>query len=125
MRLRLMALVGALMIVLSGCGGSVDADAMEQSFVAASGGPVKSMCDAAMTHWSCFYDGVESGSGYLVVELSTPARMNAGALAKTAGMHWFNFIHCQFPDLKMIVVRVNGVDHNVARSSTSADRLSC
>lgn len=85
------------------------------------------MCDKGHTHWACFYDGVEDGAGYLVVNLTTDAGWSADELddlAASAGRHWFNFIGCDFPDLDTIVVTVDGVEHNVFRSDTDVD-LQC
>lgn len=82
------------------------------------------MCDEDVTHWSCFYDGVEDGAGYLVVNLTTDGGWSDEALddlAASAGRHWFNFIGCDFPDLDTIVVTINGLEHNVLRSDTMVD----
>ncbi|MFD6699829.1 MULTISPECIES: hypothetical protein [unclassified Microbacterium] len=83
---------------------------------------IHDMCDAAYTHWACFYDGVESGSGFLRINLSTDGGWTNTALRKvadSAGRHWFNFIGCDYPDLSMIVVTVNGLDYNVARPASA------
>lgn len=82
--------------------------------------------DGNYSHWSCFYDGVEDGPGYLRVNLTTDGGWSEAELsemATTAGRHWFNFIGCDYPDLDTIVVRVNGVDHNVFRSDTNVDLM--
>ncbi len=82
--------------------------------------------DGLYSHWSCFYDGVEDGVGYLQVNLTTDggwSNVELNDLAATAGLHWFNFIGCDYPDLDTIVVRVNGLDHNVFRSSTNVDLM--
>lgn len=87
---------------------------------------ITEMCDAARTHWACFYDGAEDGVGYLRVNLSTDGNWSQGDLddmAAQAGRHWFNFIGCDFPQLDTIVVNVNGVDRNVYRSDTMVDSL--
>ncbi len=98
---------------------------MEKAFKAQLvGRPIKSMCDAAYTHWACFYDGVEAGPSYLRVNLNTDGgRDDAEEMAERAGTHWFNFIACDFPKLSTIVVRINGIDHNVYRKDTNADML--
>lgn len=82
------------------------------------------MCDDSYTHWACFYDGVTRASGDLQVILTTDggwSNTELVDLAATAGRHWFNFIGCDFPDLNVIVVTVNGLDHNVFRSDTLID----
>lgn len=87
---------------------------------------ITDMCDAARTHWACFYDGAEDGVGYLRVNLSTDGNWSQGDLddmAAQAGRHWFNFVGCDFPQLDTIVVSVNGGDRNVYRSDTMADSL--
>lgn len=106
---------------------SIDAAAMEAAFKANLGGdPITSMCDAAYTHWACFYDGVEAGPTYLRVKLTTDGgRTDADAMAKSAGSHWFNFIGCEYPELDTIVVTINGIDHNVYRKDTNADSIKC
>lgn len=84
------------------------------------------MCDDAYTHWACFYQGVDGTAGYLQVNLSTDGGWSASALenmANTAGRHWFNFIGCDYRGLSVIVVTINGLDHNVFRSSTLVDSL--
>ena len=84
----------------------------------------KQMCDASYTHWSCFYEGVDKSAGDLRVRLVTDGGWSPGdldALATQAGTQWFNFIGCDYPDLSVIVVTVNGLDHNVFRSDTNAD----
>jgi hypothetical protein len=108
----------------------VDASAMEKAFLThlANNGvqSIKDMCDAAYTHWSCFYKGVADGPGYLRVNLLTDGGWPAAdldAMANQAGRHWFNFIGCDFTDLTTIVVNINGLDHNVFRSDTNADAL--
>ena len=108
----------------------VDAGAMEKAFLAhlANNGvqSIKGMCDAAYTHWSCFYTGVTDGPGFLRVNLLTDGGWSAAdlaAMANQAGLAWFNFIGCDFPNLTTIVVTINGLDHNVFRSDTNADAL--
>lgn len=105
----------------------IDAKAMEKAFRANLGGkPIKSMCDSKITHWACFYDGVEAGPSYLRVILTTDGgRTDADEMAKDAGRHWFNFIGCDFPKLTTIAVRINGIDHNVFRADTNADLIRC
>jgi len=113
----------------------IDAQAMEQAFVRALDRPIENMCSFAANdptwtngpHWACYYDGVEAKPGYLQVNLTTPGDYTSEELEKMGndtGRHWFNFIACDFPDLDMIVVKINSFDHNVSRSSTSAD-LTC
>jgi hypothetical protein len=87
---------------------------------------IADMCDAAYTHWACFYDGAEDGAGYLRLDLTTDGGWSEGDLddmAAQAGRHWFNFVGCDFPQLDTIVVSVNGGDRNVYRSDTMADSL--
>lgn len=87
---------------------------------------ISDMCDDSYTHWACFYDGAENGAGYLRVNLTTDGGWSEGDLddmAAQAGRHWFNFVGCDFPQLDMIVVSVNGGDRNVARSDTMVDSL--
>lgn len=136
----------ALAIVLLACGSGTSSDeskssepntqqdkplnaqAVEKAFIANLGGqPISSMCDRDETrmHWGCFYEGVESPGTYLRVKLSTDAGIDGDALADTAGRHWFNFVHCDFPDLDTIVVSVNGIDHNVFLSDTNAASMPC
>lgn len=84
------------------------------------------MCDDSYTQWACFYDGVESGASYLRVNLTTDggwSNQNLQDMALKAGRDWFNFVGCDFPDLKMIVVSVNGLDVSVPRANTNADSL--
>lgn len=126
-RLASILFAGCVTLV-SACSSSapIDAAGMESAFIEGMGGqPIKSMCDPGFTHWACFYDGVQAGSGYLEVDLSTPGGMDEDELAMQTGSHWFNFIHCQYPELKTIVVTINGIDHNVFRSDTRADSISC
>jgi hypothetical protein len=108
----------------------VDASAMEKAYLAhlANNGvqSIKAMCDAEYTEWSCFYEGVSDGPGFLRVNLQTDGGWPAGGLdtmANQAGRAWFNFIGCQFPNLTMIVVTINGLDHNIPRSETNADAM--
>jgi hypothetical protein len=106
----------------------LDASAMEKAYLGhlANNGvrSIKSMCDSSNTHWACFYEGVSDGPGYLRVNLQTggigsPADLDT--MANQAGRAWFNFIGCDFPKLTMIVVTINGLDHNIPRSETNAD----
>jgi len=106
----------------------VSASTMEQTYLthlANNSVPsIKSMCDSQFTRWSCFYDGVSDGAGYLRVNLTTDGGWtdsDLDAMAKDAGIAWFNFIGCDYPKLSMIVVNINGLDHNVARADTHAD----
>lgn len=95
-----------------------DAAEMEQEFLKNIPGHqgIKDMCDPAYTHWACFYEGVEGKPAYLKVNLLTDGGItDTKELAKKAGWHWFNFIGCQYPDLSVIVVSVNGLDNNVFR----------
>lgn len=90
---------------------------------AMGGGTIKSMCRGNYSPsnpslWACYYDRVEGAPAYLRVVLSTPGGLSSSELdqlADRAGMHWFNFIGCDFSDLDTIVVRVNGIDHNYYR----------
>lgn len=107
---------------------SSTAEEMEAKLEENIGLQIPELCgiDDDYDHWSCFYDGVEDGSGYLRVNLTTDggwSDQELEELAATAGRHWFNFIGCDFPDLDTIVVRVNGIDHNVFRSSTLVDQV--
>lgn len=112
----------------------IDAEAMEAAFIAGLGHPIKDMCASAMNdptwtkglHWACFYDGVEDQPAYLQINLTTDggyAPEELEEMANDTGRAWFNFIGCEFPNLDMIVVTINGLDHNVPRSSTNADLL--
>jgi hypothetical protein len=108
----------------------LDASAIEKAFLAqlAENGlnSIKAMCDPAYTRWSCFYEGVSNYGGYLRVSLVTDGGWSAADLdtmADQAGKAWFNFIGCEFPNLQIIVVTINGIDHNVSRSGTEADVL--
>jgi hypothetical protein len=108
----------------------LDASAMEKAYLGhlASNGvqSIKSMCDPSYTEWSCFYEGVSDGPGFLRVNLQTDGGWSAGDLdtmADQAGRAWFNFIGCDFPNLTMIVVTINGLDHNIPRYETGADAL--
>jgi hypothetical protein len=103
----------------------VDASAMEKDFLAhlAAGGvqSINGLCDPGYTNWSCFYSGVSSGPGYLRVNLETDGGLSDPELetmANQAGGAWFINIGCDFPNLQTIVVRINGVDHNVYRGDT-------
>ena len=80
------------------------------------------MCDDAFTHWSCFYDGVEAlpGNGLQVV-LTTDgghSDLELEDMAQKAGVHWFNFVGCEYPDLDVIVVTINGLDYNMFREDS-------
>ncbi len=84
------------------------------------------MCDKARTHWACFYDGVKGDSAELWVILTTDGKWSEASLkdlALAAGTHWFNFIGCDFPELDIIVVEINGREHNIFRWDTNADAL--
>jgi len=84
------------------------------------------MCDDAYTHWACFYRGVDGTFGFLEVILTTDGGWSEAALdemANATGRHWFNFIGCDYPGLSVIVVTINGLEHNVFRSTTSADSM--
>lgn len=107
--------------------GKIDAKAMEATFREQLGGkPIKSMCDANYTHWACFYNGVKAEPGYLRIDLSTDADApDPDEMAAKAGRAWFNFLACKYPDLTTIVVQINGIDHNVYRRDTAADKINC
>lgn len=116
MRMR-MATLGAAVIVValaSACS-SIDPQTAESAFVKNAGMPISSMCDPSAPSWSCYYDGVSNGRGDLQVMLTTPGGVDGNQVAAAAGRAWFSFTHCDLPDLKTIVVTVNGVDHNVSR----------
>ena len=80
---------------------------------------IKSMCDAAYTHWACFYDGIEGHDDSTIrVNLTTDGGWSDDELedmAERAGTHWFNFVGMEHEDLDTIIVTVNGRDHNVYR----------
>ena len=112
----------------------IDAQAMEAAFIAGLDHPITDMCASTMDdptwtsgpHWACFYDGVEAAPGFLRINLTTDggyAPEELVEMANDTGRAWFNFIGCEFPNLDMIVVTINGLDHNVPRSSTKADLL--
>lgn len=107
---------------------TANAAAMEQAYLRhlADNGitSIEAMCDAAYTHWACFYTGASDGPGDLRVTLVTDGGRSAADLdtmARQAGLAWFNFIGCDFPSLSTIVVTVNGIDHNVLRGDSAAD----
>lgn len=108
----------------SSASGSLTAKGVEAAFVETAGEPVKDLCKiGGPSEWACYYDGVKVSGPYLRVELSTPADADEDEIVKRAGLHWFNFVGCTYPDLDIIIVVVNGVDHNVMRSDTNADAL--
>lgn len=87
---------------------------------------IGAMCDDSLTHWACFYDGVSGDSEKLRVSLTTDGGWSTTEiedLASAAGLHWFNFIGCDYPELSVIVVVVNGLEHNVFRYDTNVDML--
>ena len=92
----------------------LDVAAIRKTFVTQLGGrKIKDMCDPAMTHWACFFDGLEATGTKLQVNLSTDgARTDAelDGLAQKAALHWFNFVGADHPDITWVVARVNGVD---------------
>ena len=101
---------------------------MEATLKKAISMDISDLCgiDGDYMHWSCWYDGVEDGDNYLQVNLTTDggwSDVELENLAATAGRHWFNFIACEYPDLSTIVVRVNGIDHDVYRWDTLADQM--
>ena len=75
----------------------IDAEGMAATFKESLGGqPINSLCDPGVTNWSCFYDGVEPGSSYLRVKLTTDnGASDPDAMADTAGRAWFNFLACK------------------------------
>lgn len=108
----------------------VDASEVEKAYLAHLAGSgvqsFKDQCDASITNWQCFYDGVSGDSSTLWVNLQTDGGWSASDLdtmANQAGRAWYNFIGCEFPNLDTIVVRINGLDHNVFRSETGADLM--
>jgi len=114
--LRATLVAGALFLGGCSAGTPVNATAMESAFNEnLPGSSIKGMCDPAYTHWACFYEGVEADGSYLVVKLGVPGGMDEDALAQRAGKHWFNFIGKRYPDLSIIIVRINGIDYNVYR----------
>lgn len=116
-----MAALGASMMVValaSACS-SVDPVTAEATFVKNAGMPIAAMCDSTAPAWPCYYDGVSDGAGDLQVILTTPGGVDGGQVAVAAGRAWFNFTHCDLPDLKTIVVTVNGIDHNVDAPAVS------
>lgn len=107
---------------------NLDASAIEKAYLGhlANNGisSIKSMCDANHTDWSCFYDGVSSAPGFLRINLTTDGGWSADdltSMANQAGLAWFNFVGCDFPNLSTIVVTINGIDHNVFRSDSAAN----
>lgn len=126
--------VEEMLAELEGAPAGIDAQAMEAAYVSGLAGPISGMCASAREdptwtsgpHWACFNDGVEAAPSYLRVNLTTDGGYAPGELVEMAndtGRGWFNFIACEFRDLDMIVVTINGLDHNVPRSSTKADLL--
>lgn len=103
-------------------GTDATAEDVEAMYLAHLGNPADGfsvMCDDYYTHWSCFYDGVEGDpSSYLQVNLTTDGGWldsEISDMADTAGLHWFNFIGCDFPEITTIVININGLDHNIFR----------
>lgn len=93
----------------------LDVKAIAREFNAELGGrKIKDMCDPALTHWACFYDGLKPHSPTAFrVELSTPGdwtQPEVDDLAGAAALHWFNFVGMGRPELDQIIVDVNGVD---------------
>ena len=118
-------------LLLAGCGGGTEAKAndepkldaatIEQTYTDALGKDIKDMCDPAMTHWACYYDGVEAAtSSRLQVNLSTPGDVSekqAKAMSKQARTHWFNFVGSDYPELDAITTMVNGRDTGTTQRS--------
>lgn len=95
----------------------VTAAQIEKSFIDGGGGrPIREMCDAAFTHWACFYDDVEVVTASTIrVNLTTDggwSKSELKDLGKTAAQHWFNFLQFDHGKIDTIVVRVNGLDQN-------------
>jgi hypothetical protein len=67
---------------------------------------------------------VSSAPGFLRINLTTDGGWSADdltSMANQAGLAWFNFVGCDFPNLSTIVVTINGIDHNVFRSDSAAN----
>ena len=97
--------------------GAAYAKALAKDFRDAMGGAkISSMCDAAYTHWACFYEGIEATSKSTIrVSLATDggwSDSDLDQLADEAALHWFNFIGEAHEDLDTVIVRVNGRDTN-------------
>ena len=133
MKLRL--IVVAVALVLAGCGGAQNVDhklskqstaakvtfdkaayakKAEANFVAQLGSPIAEGCDAAVTVWQCFYEGVKAKSkNRLDIAMTTPGDVGenaAKAFSERARMAWFNFLGAEYKDLDTIVTFVNGTD---------------
>ncbi|MBW9210523.1 hypothetical protein KV102_09820 [Mumia sp. zg.B53] len=93
----------------------IDVAEIERIGIEAEGGrPLKSMCDAAYTHWSCFYDGMKAmNSDDVRVSLTTDggwSDADLDALAEDAARWWIQMT-CEDTDKpEMVVVEVNGID---------------
>lgn len=103
-------------------GTDTTAEEVEAMYLEHLGSPAEGfsvLCDDYYTHWSCFYDGVEGDpSTFLRVNLTTDGGWldsELSDMADTAGLHWFNFIGCDFPEISTIVININGLDYNVFR----------
>lgn len=99
----------------------INVAAVKATFKAGVGGrAIRDMCDAAYSPWGCFYEDVEAVNASTIrVTLTTDGGRGPSdldAVATDAGTHWFNFVGMDHPDLDVIIVRVNGVDHNVYRT---------
>lgn len=108
----------------SSSSGSLTAKSAESAFTKTAGEPVKDLCKiGGPSEWACYYEGVSVSGSNLRVELSTPPDADEDEIVKRTGLHWFNFIGCTYPDLNIVIVTVNGVDHNVMRWDTNAASL--
>lgn len=70
------------------------------------------------SHWSCWYEEVTVTAGYLKVHLTTDGGRTDDELSDMAagtGMDWWNLIGCEYAELDVIVVTINGRDYNAFR----------
>ncbi len=95
------------------------AKTIEAAYVEGNGQPIEDSCDADLTNWQCFYDGIEAKSEARIdVKLTTPGDMSkakAEAFSKQARLAWFNFTGSEFKKLDTIVTYVNGADTGTTR----------
>lgn len=92
---------------------AIDPAAITAQLNNATGG-IKSLCSGARTHWSCFFDSITRHNDSAVkVNLTTDGAWSDADLdemAEAAGLHVFNFVGAQNPNLDYVVVYVNGID---------------
>ncbi|MFT4288160.1 hypothetical protein [Nocardioides sp.] len=89
---------------------------VEAVFNDANGGrKIDKMCDAAMTHWACHFDHIETPSEKrMIVHLTGGATKDQGLKAAT---DWFNFVGSDYPDLSTVTAYVDGRDVGTVRRS--------